>query len=315
MYQDKTVCVVVPAHNEASQIEMVIQTMPQYVDEIIVVDDASTDNTVEHIRRFLGDNSKITLITHQKNKGVGGAISSGYKSALGKNYDVTAVMAGDGQMDPDDLEMIIQPVVNDEADYAKGNRLFYGDAWKMIPHHRYLGNSLLSLLTKIASGYWHIADSQSGFTAISIRALQRIELDKVYNDFGMPNDLLIKLNMHDFRVKDVHVKPCYNVGERSEIRFGRLIPRIIWLLVKGFWQRLFFKYIIKDFHPLVFFYLFGSIFGILTIVLFCRVFYYWIFTGHIPPINALAAMFSFMSTSLFTLFAMWFDMESNKDLK
>jgi glycosyltransferase involved in cell wall biosynthesis len=315
MYKDKTVCIVVPAHNEESQIERVIRTMPDYVDEMIIIDDASTDSTVEHIKPFLGEQSKVTLIQHRTNRGVGGAISSGYQEAAKKKFDVIAVMAGDGQMHPDDLEMIILPVVTAEADYAKGNRLFYGDAWKMIPRHRYLGNSFLSLLTKIASGYWHIADSQSGFTAISLRALERIDLKKIYSDFGMPNDLLIKLNMHDFKVKDVHVKPRYNVGEQSEIKFGRLIPRILWLLFKGFWQRLFFKYVIKDFHPLVFFYLFGFIFGIVTVALFGRVFYYWFFTGRIPPINALAAMFSFMSTSLFTLFAMWFDMENNKDLK
>ena len=315
MYKNKSICVVVPAHNEESQIENVIQTMPDYVDEVIVIDDASTDDTVKQVGKFLGNHSKVSLIRHRANKGVGGAISSGYRSALEKGYDVTAVMAGDGQMDPYDLESIILPVVNEEADYSKANRLFYGDAWKMIPHHRYLGNSFLSLLTKIASGYWHVADSQSGFAAISLRALQRIALDQVYQDFGMPNDLLIKLNIHDFRVKDVHVKPRYNVGERSDIKLARLIPRILWLLFKGFWKRLFVKYVIKDFHPLVFFYLLGTLFAGITFTLFLRVFYYWIFVGHIPPINALAAMFSFMSCSLFTLFAMWFDMESNKDLK
>lgn len=315
MYMEKTICVVVPAHDEESQIQTVIETMPEYVDEIIVIDDASNDGTVERIKKILGTHSNVTLIEHEKNQGVGGAIASGYKLSREKNYDITAVMAGDGQMDPDDLEKIILPVVNEEVDYAKGNRLFYGDAWKMIPRHRYLGNSFLSLMTKIASGYWHVADSQSGFTAISIRALKRIEPEKIYKDFGVPNDLLIKLNMHDFRVRDVHLKPRYNIGERSDIRFGRLIPRIIWLLFNGFWRRLFFKYVIKDFHPLIFFYLLGFVFGLITVVLFCRVFYYWISMGYIPPINALSAMFSFMSASLFTLFAMWFDMESNRGLK
>ena len=95
-------------------------------------------------------------------RGVGGAIASGYKWARDHEMDVTAVMAGDGQMDPDDLHRIISPVVDGDIDYAKGNRLFFGDAWHMIPHYRYLGNSFLSLMTKIAAGYWHLADSQSG---------------------------------------------------------------------------------------------------------------------------------------------------------
>jgi len=280
-----------------------------------VVDDASTDKTVHVVKQFLTDNSRVVLIEHRQNSGVGGAIASGYKWALENQYDVTAVMAGDGQMDPADLESIIAPVARGETDYTKGNRLFYGDAWKMIPHHRYLGNSFLSLFTKAASGYWHIADSQSGYTAISLIALKRIDLDGIYKDYGMPNDLLIKLNTYDFRVKDIHIRPVYHIGEQSGIRLTRVIPKISWLLIKGFCRRLFFKYVIKDFHPLIFFYILGGFFSVITFGMFLRVFYYWIFVGHIPPINALAAMFSFMSASLFTLFAMWFDMEANKDLK
>jgi len=170
-------------------------------------------------------------------------------------------------------------------------------------------------MTKIASGYWHIADSQSGYTAISITVLKRLNLNKVYKDYGMPNDLLIRLNQYDFRVCDIHIRPVYNIGEKSGIRLVHVIPKISWILFKGFWRRLVFKYVIKDFHPLIFFYAMGAMFGITTVLLFIRVFYYWIATGNIPHINALAAFFSLTSSSLFTLFAMWFDMEYNKHLK
>ncbi len=315
MYDSKSICVVVPAHNEETQIEKVLKTMPDYVDMVVVVDDASTDATVQVVKRHLPEDDRVVLVRHDTNMGVGGAIASGYKWALENRCDVTAVMAGDGQMDPADLESIIAPVAREETDYTKGNRLFYGDAWKMIPHYRYLGNSFLSLFTKAASGYWHIADSQSGYTAISLLALKRIDPDTIYKDYGMPNDLLIKLNTYDFRVRDIHIRPVYHIGEKSGIRLSRVIPKISWLLIKGFCKRMVFKYVIKDFHPLIFFYILGGFFSIVTILMFTRVFYYWIFTGHIPPINALAAMFSFMSASLFTLFAMWFDMEANKDLK
>ena len=315
MYKNKSICVVVPAYNEESQIGKVIETMPEFVDQMVIIDDQSDDKTVDVVKRSQKDNNKIILLEHEINQGVGGTIATGYKWARDNEFDVAAVMAGDGQMDPKDLPNIIEPVVNGSADYTKGNRLFYGDAWKMIPHYRYLGNSFLSLMTKIASGYWHIADSQSGYTAISLTALKRIDEDKIYKYYGMPNDLLIKLNKYDFRVKDVHIKPVYNVGEKSGIKIAKVIPRISWLLFKGFWKRLFFKYVIKDFHPLIFFYFLGAFFGLTTLVLFVRVFYFWFFTGHIPPINALAAFFSLTSSSLFTLFAMWFDMEENKDLK
>lgn len=315
MYKDKSVCVVVPAYNESSQIGKVLSTMPDFVDKIVVVDDASNDDTVDVARQYQDKIGKIEVIQHETNQGVGAAISTGYISARDKAYDVTAVMAGDGQMDPLELGKVIDPVVDGSADYVKGNRLFYGDAWNMIPHYRYLGNSFLSLMTKIASGYWHIADSQSGYTAISLIALKRINLDKIYNDYGMPNDLLIKLNQYDFRVCDVHIRPVYNVGEKSGIKLMRVIPRISWLLFKGFWRRLIFKYVIKDFHPLVFFYLLSFLLLIVSVPLAFRLFYMWATYGNIPAINTMALIFTLISGLQTLFFGMWFDMEYNKNLK
>ena len=151
MYLQKTVAVVVPAFNEEKLIRRTIETIPGFVDKIIVVDDGSVDNTAAIVRDVAEKNEKVTLIQHVENKGVGGAIITGYRMARDAGIDVTSVMAGDAQMDPEDLERIIGPIANGEADYTKGNRLFYGDAWNMIPHYRYLGNSLLSLMTKISS--------------------------------------------------------------------------------------------------------------------------------------------------------------------
>jgi hypothetical protein len=131
----------------------------------------------------------------------------------------------------------------------------------------------------------------------------------------MPNDFLVKLNIYNFRVRDVPIKPVYNIGEVSRLKVRKVVMTLSWLLLKDFLYRLKEKYVIRDFHPLIFFYMFGFIFGLATVVLFIRLFVMWFTTGHIPPINALAAMFSFMSAAQFTLFAMWFDMESNKDLK
>jgi glycosyltransferase involved in cell wall biosynthesis len=315
MLKTKKICVVVPAYNESSQIENVIHTMPPFVDKIVVVDDASSDNTAELVEKMEHANKTVKLIRHEHNQGVGGAISTGYKWARDNEYDVTAVMAGDGQMDPADLEKIVQPIVDESADYSKGNRLFFGDAWNMIPHYRYIGNSFLSLLTKIASGYWHIADSQSGYTAIALIALKRINLDNIYNDYGMPNDFLIKLNQHDFRVRDVHITPVYNVGEKSGIKLRKVIPRISWVLFKGFWRRLFFKYVIRDFHPLIFFYFLSFSLIASSVPLCFRLFYIWFTRGDIPDMNALALIFTLISGLQTLFFGMWFDMEYNKHLK
>ena len=315
MYQEKRICVVVPAHNEATQIEQVLTSMPEYVDRIVVVDDCSTDGCRGIVQILADDDSRIVLIQHEKNRGVGGAIASGYKYARDQKFDVTAIMAGDGQMDPTELKSIILPVVMNEADYTKGNRLFYGDAWHMIPRHRYLGNSFLSLLTKAASGYWHVADSQSGYTAASLIVLNRLDLDAIYPDYGMPNDILIKLNMYDFRVRDVHIRPVYNVGEKSGIRLTKVIPRISFLLFKGFIKRLVFKYVIKDFHPLVFFYLLSFVLLFSSFPLAIRLIYIWASMGDIPDMNALLLVFTLISGLQTLFFAMWFDMEYNNKLK
>ncbi len=315
MYQEKSIAVVVPAYNEERLIGKTVQEIPGFVDKIIVINDASTDNTAQTVSEKAKDDRRICLLGHEANQGVGGAIATGYKKALELEMDVTVVMAGDGQMDPKDFMNIIEPIVDGTAEYSKGNRLFYGDAWRMIPHYRYLGNSFLSLLTKFASGYWHIADSQSGYTAISLIALKRLNLDNIYKGYGIPNDLLIRLNQYDFRARDVHIKPVYNIGEKSGIRLIRFIPRILWLLFKGFWRRLFFKYVIKDFHPLVFFYILSFFLLGVSLPLAVRFFYVWTVTGDVPDINAMALIFTLISGLQTLFFSMWFDMNYNKHLK
>jgi glycosyltransferase involved in cell wall biosynthesis len=315
MFEGKSVCVVVPAFNEKLLIGNVISSIPDYVDSIVVVNDKSTDSTAEEVERHASINKKVALINHEKNSGVGAAIATGYCWARDNNVDIAVVMAGDGQMDPADLPSLLGPVATGEVDYAKGNRLFTGEAYREIPKVRYFGNSVLSMLTKVASGYWNIADSQTGYTAIGKKALQLIDWHKMYKRYGQPNDLLVRLNVCNMRVKDVPVKPVYNIGERSGIKIRKVIFTIPWLLLRLFVWRMKEKYVIRNFHPLVFFYFFGAVFFLATVFLFIRLFAFWFQSGAIPPINALAAMFSFMSASMFTLFAMWFDMESNKHLQ
>ncbi|HPG40405.1 MAG TPA: glycosyltransferase family 2 protein [bacterium] len=316
MYKNKTICAIVPAYNEETQIGMVIDTMPDFVDKIVIIDDCSKDKTVQVVTDYMQRRPDVLLLRHEVNQGVGAAIASGYKWARDNNVDVAVVMAGDGQMAPADLPAILDPVVEDKADYSKGNRLFTGEAYKKIPKIRYFGNSVLSLLTKIASGYWNIADSQSGYTAINAKALRVIDWDAMYKGYGQPNDLLVRLNINNFRVKDVQIQPVYNIGEKSGIKIRKVLFTISWILFKMFLKRMKEKYIIRDFHPLVFFYACGFFFGLLSFLLFLRIFYFWFLLGlDIPKINAMAALFSFMSSTQFTLFAMWFDMEANKELR
>ena len=315
MYKNKKIGIVLPAYNESTQIEKVINTLPSFVDEIVVVDDKSTDNTSIIVKSIMKDRNDVTLIEHKKNLGCGGALATGYSHLKMINVDVAIRMDGDGQMNPKELSSLIDPIINDNIDYVKGNRFMTGEAYSKIPKVRYFGNAILSLLTKIVSGYWHVADSQSGYTACNHKVLKIINWDTMYKKYGQPNDLLVKLNVNNFSVRDVPVDPIYGVGEKSGISVKKAIFSISWLLIKGFFWRLKEKYIIRDFHPLVFFYFLGFFFYALFILLSIRLCFIWYDTGFIPSINALASMFSFMSASLFILFAMWFDMESNKYLK
>lgn len=316
MYNGQTVAVVVPAHNEEKLIGQVLDTMPDFVDLVIVVDDASTDHTAAIVASYkTGMGPRLVLVEHAHNQGVGAAIVTGYKQALVRQSDLVAVMAGDGQMHPDDLERLVAPVACKETDYAKGNRLFRGESWQMIPHTRYLGNSALSLLTKIASGYWHIADSQSGYTVITRTALERLDLDGIYKRYGMPNDILIKLNVGNFRVRDISIRPVYNIGERSGIRLHTVIPTISWLLLRGFGWRLKDKYIIRDFHPLVFFYAMGLSLFPAGCLFGTYLLWYRVFVGTVATTSALFAVFLLISGLQALFFAMFFDMDYNKHLR
>jgi glycosyltransferase involved in cell wall biosynthesis len=317
VYKGKTVAVVVPAYNEERLIDRVIETMPEWVDRIVVVDDCSQDGTADRVRTHESHmDGRLRLIRHNTNQGVGGAIATGYQWCRKNEMDVAVVMAGDAQMEPADLPALLDPVVSGEIDYAKGNRLFTGDAWNQIPKLRYLGNSMLSLLTKIASGYWHVADSQSGYTAVSARVLETIDWDRMYKRYGQPNDLLVRLNVHNFRVRDVPVTPVYNIGEDSGVRPLRMIPKLSWLLFKLFLHRMWQKYVIRDFHPLVFFYALAFLLLTVSLPLGGRVFYRWLILGEqIPAVNALAWMSSMITGLQSLFFAMWFDMEYNKELR
>ena len=318
MYNDKTIAVVVPAYNEQKLIGRVIETMPDFVDKIIVVDDCSVDGTCERVKGYLEApalDGRLKLIEHTENQGVGGAITTGYQWCRDQGVDIAVVMAGDAQMAPDDLTNLLEPVVSGRADFAKGNRLVYGDAWRYIPKIRYLGNAAMSMLTKIASGYWHVADSQSGYTAINLKALKLIDWEQMYKRYGQPNDLLVRLNVYGLRVCDVPIQPVYNIGETSGLRPVWLIPRLTWLLFRLFLWRMWQKYVVRDFHPLLFFYLAGFLLLPPGVILGLYLFLLRVTSGPVSGTSAILAMFLTITGLQMVLFAMWFDMEYNKGLR
>ena len=315
MYRDKTVSVIVPAYNEEKLIANVLKTVPGFVDHIVVVDDASSDRTGEIVKSKQEGDVRITYIRHPQNTGVGGAIATGYKWARDKGIDISVVMAGDAQMDPRDLPSLLNPIADGEVDYSKGNRLFTGKAWRVIPKGRYFGNAILSFLTKIASGYWHVADSQSGYGAVALQVLKTIDLENIYKRYGMPNDLLVKLNVYHFRVRDVPTNPIYGIGEKSGLKIYKVVFTLSFLLLRLFFWRLKEKYIIRDFHPLVLFYLLGFILTPIGVAFGVYLLIWRMFFGSVAATSALFSAFFTISGLQSLFFAMWFDMEYNKDLK
>ena len=273
MYREHTIGIVVPAYNEEGYVGDVIDTFPDFVDRAYVVDDGSTDDTWEEIQEHAaayndahasgaaGFEEVVVPIQHEENRGVGGGIKTGYLAALEDDIDVVTVMGGDGQMDPDVLTKFIDPIVDDVADYTKGNRFMRTEDLDAMPQFRLVGNSVLSLLTKIASGYWKIADPQNGYTAISKEALQQAPIEDMYEYYGYCNDLLVKLNAENLRVADIahSADSVYDEEDwKSHIEYDEYIPKVSFMLLRNFIWRLNRKYLLKDFNPVAFLYYFGA---------------------------------------------------------
>lgn len=239
MHRGYKVGVVVPAFNEEALIGKVIETMPDYVDRIFIVDDCSTDATVKKLLDY--KDLRIVLLRHSSNRGVGAAIVTGYKQAKRQNMDLIAVMAGDNQMNPSELLNLLDPLIDGVADYSKGDRLSRSELTVGMSRWRRFGNNLLAFLTRISSGYWALQDPQNGYTAITRQALEKIDLAKVYPGYGYCNDLLVKLNVMDMKVLDVPIPARYG-EEKSKIRYTSYIRKVSFLLLKNFLWRVYSRY-------------------------------------------------------------------------
>ncbi|THE64543.1 glycosyltransferase family 2 protein [Salinadaptatus halalkaliphilus] len=333
MYREHTVGVVIPAHDEAGFIGSVLERLPSFVDRAYVVDDGSTDATWDvlmrsadrlnetesaHADRTTGTDGgaalepRIQPIRHDRNRGVGAAIKTGYMAALDDELDIVTVMAGDDQMDPLVLERLLDPVVEDRADYAKGTRLLSREFHQGMSTWRFVGNTILSVLTKIASGYWKTTDPQNGYTAISGDALEAVDIEGLYEDYGYCNHLLVKLNVQEMRVADVAIPAIYGT-EQSGIMYPKYIRKVSLMLLSSFLWRLQARYLVRDFHPLALLYYAGAATAGSGILSGLRTLYTATDRDEQAHLKAASSLLLFALGWLFMLLAMVFDMKHNED--
>ncbi|PSP80876.1 glycosyltransferase family 2 protein [Halobacteriales archaeon QS_4_69_225] len=256
MYRHHTIAVVLPAYNEADHVGDVIASLPSFVDRMYVVDDASTDGTWDEIREqaaalndeSAGGDDLVVPLRHDVNRGAGGALKTGYRRALADGLELVVTMDADGQMDPDELDRLLDPLVEGRADYAKGDRLSRPADRVSMPRFRLVGNAALTLLTRVASGYWRTSDPQNGYTAITREALAAVDVEELYEYYGYCNEMLIRLNAAGLCVADVPMSANYG-DEKSHISLTAYVPKVAFMLLCGFLWRYRRKYLAGGVHP------------------------------------------------------------------
>lgn len=296
MYRNHTIGVVVPAYNEEEFLADVVRDIPEFVDAVFLVDDASTDGTWGEAGKVMREQSDgrptiptttslverdqtsfgtrvadaetighITRLRHRENRGAGGAIKTGYLAALVRDIDVIVTIDGDGQMDSDRMPSLLEPIVAGQAEYAKGNRFANSDVLHEMPPFRLFGNILLTGLTRISSGYWGLSDPQNGFTAISRDALRVADIESIWEYYGYMNQLVARLNAENIRIADVPMPATYG-DEESSIDYGQYIRRVSVLLLVSFFQRLWKKHGHPDYHSTLFGYAGGTLVGVVSLL-------------------------------------------------
>ncbi len=242
---NKRIFVVIPCYKVRNYILSVIERIGSEVEKIYVVDDACPENSGKFVQENNKD-ARVEVLFNASNQGVGGAMVTGYKAALSNGESIIVKLDGDGQMDPSFIGKLVRPIIEERADYAKGNRFFSIDLVKQMPSVRVFGNAILSFMSKLSTGYWHIFDPNNGYTAIHSKVLAEIPLDKLSKRFFFETDMLFRLYTLQAVVKDVPMKAVYG-GEPSNLRIGEILLEFTWNHFINLLKRFFYCYMLRNF--------------------------------------------------------------------
>jgi glycosyltransferase involved in cell wall biosynthesis len=262
------ISVVIPAYKVSKHLRDLIPRIGSEVQNIIVVDDFCPEGSGKIAEELARKDARISVIFHDRNTGVGGAVKSGYVKALSLESDVIVKLDGDGQMNPEDIMKLVDPIVNDSANYTKGNRFYDVEAILQMPKIRIIGNLVLSFISKLSTGYWMMFDPNNGFTAINARTLRSIPLNKIDNRYFFESDMLFRLNLLRAEVVDIPLPAIYG-NEVSSLSVTKAFFEFLYKHNRNFWKRITYSYFLREFTLAsiefilgVALLLFGAIFGL-----------------------------------------------------
>jgi len=259
VYRNFKVAAILPCYNEEKLIGKTVETLPSFIDKIIAVDDNSTDSTFEVIEELAKKHKKVIPIHLDPNEGIGGAYIHGFDRAIEDKIDLVVTMAGDAQCNPDYISSMIDSLIDNKLDYVKANRFVHLDELKQMPKMRRIGNTIITILTKFSSGYYSIFDSQNGYGVFKRETLEKLPFEHIGRRYDYENTLLIALSIMGAKIKDVPVPAIYG-DEESTIPVFKTTLRALRVVWKGFWTRMYYKYVVVNFHPIALFLFSGILF-------------------------------------------------------
>lgn len=314
MYRKLETAVVIPCYNEEKMITQTIKKIPEYIDYIIAVNDASTDNTIGVLKKLKKQYSKLIIVDNKVNQGVGGALIAGYDYAI-KNTKATAIgiVAGDDQFDSSYLKAMLDDFIDQSADYVKASRFFHREAFKTMPKYRQFGNIFISLLTKFSTGYYSITDITNGCGWLRREIIEKVDFSIVEKRYDYETSMLTALSIVNAKVID-HAVPAHYGDEKSTIKLIPTAWRNLKAVWKGFWRRIYYKYVLYGFHPVALFLFTGMFFLIISLLLAIFLLYVKLFAHQSPTAGSvMLAVLPFILGIQLTLTALTIDVSNENN--